>query len=806
MIRMFIGYDGKETIAYHVLAHSILSRSSKPVSVAPLMLSQLKDSFHRERNALQSTDFAFSRFLVPHLCNYEGWSIFMDCDMLVLDDIENLWKLRDDRYAVMCVKHEYTPKTGEKFLGQVQTTYEKKNWSSVMLFNNEKCKALTPEFVNTASGLELHRFKWLASEDLIGEIPVRWNFLVGEYEKIPAEQISNLHYTLGGPYFNAYKDTDYADLWFAEREKLLFADKDVRIISKNQPKQAQLSATDHFNLAFVAFEGGRREEAKRVVAELLSHYPNYADGMNLMGVIHHQAGELEKAREWFLKSVAADGTNPHYALNMAMVCLALGDKSGMKAALDSTLSLSPGYAQAFQMRIDIALQEEDFATAERIIKNLMPIVPQTPQLLNFLITVLGKQFKYVETLTYYEQLIALQGALDASQLGGYGLALQYNGRLEDAIAQYEMAIAFGEGTEEVQYNLATAINHKGNREDALVKLEKVLSINPNYQDALAARAVIQLITDGVEHASSLQNVRSYLYADVTRNHPSIPEWKGESLEKKRLLISEEQGVGDIVMFAGFIPPLLAQGASISIEINPTLFEWFKASFPDIRVMLKTEGTVSQVRPQEYDYHTMMGNLMFMGIDQYQPAQHAPYMKADENLRIALRTKYKGNSNHRLVGISWHTINAVNAYIRNIPLKQWLPILRTPNCRFVSLQYMDHDSEIASLASEHGITIINDHGIDPLNDKSRFAAQIAAMDEVISIQSAATHFAGALGVDTTLLLSAASDWRWGLSRSDNVFYSSVKIARQQTFGDWESVIESVAKSLESRSDTKKARYG
>ena len=221
MIRIFIGFDPRETVAYHVLSHSIHARASAPVSIAPLMLSQLGGLMTRERNSLQSTDFSFSRFLTPYLCGFEGWAIFMDCDMLVLEDIVKLWALRDDKYAVMCVKHDHVPKEKTKFLGAQQTKYEKKNWSSVMLFNCAKCTALTPDYVNSASGLDLHRFNWLGDDDLIGEIPHRWNLLVGYDQSIPVDEISNLHYTIGGPYFHDYKDIDYAAEWFAERDEML---------------------------------------------------------------------------------------------------------------------------------------------------------------------------------------------------------------------------------------------------------------------------------------------------------------------------------------------------------------------------------------------------------------------------------------------------------------------------------------------------------------------------------------------------------------------------------------------------------
>ena len=217
MIPVFIGYDPREAVACSVLAHSIHTRASEPVSIAPLMLSQLKGVLTRERHPLQSTDFSFSRFLTPYLSGHAdgGWSLFMDCDMLMLEDIASLWALRDEHYAVMVVKHDHVPRETTKFLGEPQTKYEKKNWSSVMLFNNARCKALTPEYVNSATGLELHQFKWLNDDALIGALPERWNHLVGY--NAPRADAALVHYTLGGPYFPDYANCEYAGAWRREQ-------------------------------------------------------------------------------------------------------------------------------------------------------------------------------------------------------------------------------------------------------------------------------------------------------------------------------------------------------------------------------------------------------------------------------------------------------------------------------------------------------------------------------------------------------------------------------------------------------------
>ena len=211
MIPIFIGYDSKVKIAYHVLSESILRNSSTPVTISPINLNNLKNIYTRKQDPLASTEFSFSRFLVPYLMDYNGWAIFMDSDMVMLSDITKLWNLRNEKYAIQVCKHDYTPTSKNKFLGNNQTIYAKKNWSSLMLMDCSKCKTLTPEYVNTKSGLELHQFKWL-DENLIGSIPLEWNWLVGEYPY--KKDVHNIHFTEGGPYFKEYKNTEYANEWF----------------------------------------------------------------------------------------------------------------------------------------------------------------------------------------------------------------------------------------------------------------------------------------------------------------------------------------------------------------------------------------------------------------------------------------------------------------------------------------------------------------------------------------------------------------------------------------------------------------
>jgi hypothetical protein len=224
MLELYIGYDPRESVAFYTLAHSIFARSSIPLSIAPLMRRHLGHLYTRPRGPTESTEFSLTRFLVPALSDYRGWSIYMDCDMLCRADIAELAALMRSQAdkAVLVCQHDYVPKSDRKFLNQVQTKYPRKNWSSLMLFNNERCRALAPEYINSASGLELHRFAW-ADDASIGTVPLEWNWLVAEYPHNPAAKIA--HFTRGGPYFDEYRNCDYAAEWFAEFEAMRSRDE-----------------------------------------------------------------------------------------------------------------------------------------------------------------------------------------------------------------------------------------------------------------------------------------------------------------------------------------------------------------------------------------------------------------------------------------------------------------------------------------------------------------------------------------------------------------------------------------------------
>jgi len=222
-LKVYVGWDPREDIAWEVCRHSILRRTDRTqVEVHPLIQSELRAEglYQRPVDTLAATEFSLTRFLTPHLAGIEGYAIFVDCDFLFLTDIRSVIEEIDPNKALSVVKHDYQPKETSKMDGCVQYPYPRKNWSSFMVFNcaHPAVRALTPDVVDVAEPAYLHRLQWLNDSE-IGELDKGWNYLEGwyapQYDKLRA-----VHYTLGGPWFEGTMECDFSDLWLAEHADL----------------------------------------------------------------------------------------------------------------------------------------------------------------------------------------------------------------------------------------------------------------------------------------------------------------------------------------------------------------------------------------------------------------------------------------------------------------------------------------------------------------------------------------------------------------------------------------------------------
>lgn len=236
MVKVFIGWDSREPVAYEVCKFSIERHTNADLDIIPLKHIELRKKGFFSRpwltesttglrrdlidNKEFSTEFSHTRFLVPALCGFTGWALFMDCDMIFTADIKQLMALRDDKYAAMVVKHNHRPKEGVKMDEQPQRQYFRKNWSSFVLWNcgHPKNALLTQSMVNSAAGSWLHSFNWLDDID-IGSLGHEWNW-IEESSPMPKESRPKvIHYTNGGPWFETYRDVAFGDLWTEEYER-----------------------------------------------------------------------------------------------------------------------------------------------------------------------------------------------------------------------------------------------------------------------------------------------------------------------------------------------------------------------------------------------------------------------------------------------------------------------------------------------------------------------------------------------------------------------------------------------------------
>jgi len=215
-LRIFVGWDSREDIAYQVCKRSIENHTSIPVDIRPIKQFELRGQgvYTRQRDQLSSTEFSFTRFLTPYLAGYTGWAVFVDCDFLFRGDIAGLLDYADGAKACFVVKHDYWPLETIKMDNQPQHRYPRKNWSSFMFINcaHPQVKILTPNVVNAQTGMYLHRFEWL-EDGVMGSLPSAWNYLEGWHTKDDCPNPLAVHFTRGGPWFADYKNVEYANEW-----------------------------------------------------------------------------------------------------------------------------------------------------------------------------------------------------------------------------------------------------------------------------------------------------------------------------------------------------------------------------------------------------------------------------------------------------------------------------------------------------------------------------------------------------------------------------------------------------------------
>jgi tetratricopeptide (TPR) repeat protein len=549
---------------------------------------------------------------------------------------------------------------------------------------------------------------------------------------------------------------------------------------------------------------GKSEEARVAYEALLADYPRQPDILHSLGTLHLQEQEWQAAADCLQQAADANPQSPRSLLPLAQALMASEKTEQAMEALAQLLALKSDHEEGSKLLHDLCLPETRSGGMKKSpINRLIKAHPGTIGLHSVAARLAQTIEDFAARLIHMDKIYDL-GVRTDSFYYSYAISLSKNGRFErcmdicnEGIKRYPDHI----GLFKMRGNIYTNF---GQYDLALKDWARVIAAAPKDYAAMTpedhaahvAVGLIRLLTsDCREGYEEYAAHRDYAMIREGLEIPA-PEWRGEKPAGEKLLLWSCQGIGDVVMFASLLPWVLAQDIKVTLALYPKMIPLFTRSFPGIHIIPYSKHNL-QVYTPLCDLQAAFGQLMAYGLPHYTPSEHPPFLKADARRAQALREKYLAlrPGIKKLVGIAWHTINTDTAEMRNIRLEQWTPLFSLPHVQYVSLQYGDHAAEIEVANHAFPGALHVDAAIDAFENIDDLSAQIVAMDEIVTIQNATAHLAGALGVSTTLMLCAASDWRWGLKRTDSRWYKSVHIERQEKLFDWKPIIERVVRQLE-----------
>jgi FKBP-type peptidyl-prolyl cis-trans isomerase 2/lipoprotein NlpI len=401
-----------------------------------------------------------------------------------------------------------------------------------------------------------------------------------------------------------------------------------------------------------------------------------------------------------------------------------------------------------------------------------------------------------EAATCYRQVIEMNPNHEKA-CANLGILLKETGQYEEAVKYFERALQIKSDYAIAYYNLGNISYFNGRFEEALQLYEKAISINPEYAEAHLNIALINLLSGNFKEGWKGYEWRWKLEDNKDRRSFTQPPWDGSSLKDKTLFVYAEQGVGDEIMFASCLSEIIAQTKLCIVECDKRLIPVFNRSFPKAKVIEKI-ATDNPYPPElpSFDVVVPIGSLpLFLQRDLTCFPKPKAYLFPDTSKTLIWRDRFEALGNDMKIGISWRGGNNPRDRLqRSIAIDQWGELFSLRGAQFINLQYGDLTNELGEVREKLGVTIHEFEDADPLKDLDNFAAQIAALDLVISIDNATVHMAGALGLQTWVLLPFVPNWQWLMERDNSLWYPTMRLFRQQTQGDWESVLGKVRNEL------------
>ncbi|MCI5050521.1 MAG: hypothetical protein MRY32_09395 [Rickettsiales bacterium] len=537
---------------------------------------------------------------------------------------------------------------------------------------------------------------------------------------------------------------------------------------------------------------GKLTEAESIYNQLLQNYPHDPDVRFLKGTVLIRQQRFKESLPLLKFSYEVDKSHPNYG-NMYGVALSKTEQvDDALQVFSETFALNSKNTKAMSNCIELALKEKRFEFAEKFLDPFMQQFENNADLRWLYAQAIVGQTRYEEAIPHMQYVMDHHPKIHEEMLNFYAACClsTYDRTLYDTLMQTMERLKVKHPKQSKIWNqISAAYAMIGDYGSAIKTVEDSQARFGKNLENMLEHGVFSLTHTNLEEGFDGYRAQHSLARNLRANVwlPAV-FWRGQDLKGKKIFISTEQGVGDFVMWAGLVPYLVEQGAEVHLGAPPVIQDLVRRAFPNMKVMSVTYTLSDDILDAGYDYYCKMSDLMEYVLPHFSPSSRPSFLKTDEDVVAKRREKYlAAHGAKRLIGISWHTVNSQTGYRRRISLDKWKDLFKLhKDTQFVSLQYDGREDELAEINKVLDIPIIHDPEVKSRDDILDWGNQIAAMDEVITIQNATAHMGGGLGVPTTLLLSSYGCWRWG-TLDTNKWYQSVNIYRQQPFESWDKVM-------------------
>ena len=545
---------------------------------------------------------------------------------------------------------------------------------------------------------------------------------------------------------------------------------------------------------------GKLEESTQAYYKAIEIKPDYAEVYNNLGNVLGEQNKLEESIGAYRQALEIDPGYSEAYNNLGVTLRVQGSFEESVLAYRQAIQIDPKFADAYY-NLGCLLQEKgELEESIHVYYKVLEVNPEYLEVYNNLGLVLREQDRLEESAQIYRQAIEIKPDY-AEAYNNLGNILAEQDRLEESIGAYRQAIEIKPDYAEAYNNLGNVLQLNADFKIAKQVYCKVLEMQPQFAAAHKNLGLLSLLMGDFKNGW-----REYEWRwqcddfAVNRHRFPHPFWDGSSLAQKSILVWTEQGVGDEIMFSSMLPALLQGDVRIIVECTRRLIPLFQRTFPEIQFIPRENPINRQLLNLVVDYQIPMlslGRWLRPSTESF-PSDQKSYLCSCAERTQQLRRKYQQLADGRLlVGVSWKSISADRRRSRSksVPLEYWTSILSRQDCFFLNLQYGDVKREIEEFKSKTNLRIYYEEEINSLGSLDDFAAQVSALDLIISTSNTTVHVAGGLGKSVWTLLPHVSDWKWMLKGRSSVWYPAMKLFRQDEIGDWSGVFQSVASELD-----------